>query len=225
MITSETSTTRTQRIAIWGVAILMIIGTIGSFAMIVLANENDQRDQTRIKELEAEYQVAYSGYQAKLDAQAAELSKKYYPILEPYSSRVGVFNKGSVTELETTDLVVGDGEGITSDSSFSVYYIGWNPEGVVFDQSIKDGSLIAPFLVTPGSVIEGWTEGVDGMKVGGIRELSIPADMAYGDTGSGEDILPNTPLKFIVMIIPTPEEIAMPEIPSELLQYYQAGGA
>ena len=224
MVSSETSTSRSQRIFLWIVALLMVVGTIGSFGMIVVANENDQRDQARISELEAEYQVEYDAYQAKQAAQAAELSEKYYPIFEPYSSRAGVFNKGNVTELTTTDLVVGDGETITSESSFSAYYIGWNPDGTIFDQSINDGSLNAPLFVSPGTVIEGWTEGVDGMKVGGVRELTIPADKAYGETGNGDDIPANSPLKFIIMIISTPEEITMPDIPEELIRYYQAGG-
>lgn len=61
------------------------------------------------------------------------------------------------------------------------------------------------------------------MKVGGIRELTIPADKAYGETGSGGTIAPNTPLKFVIMIIPTPETIPQPAVPAELLKYYQRG--
>jgi len=58
------------------------------------------------------------------------------------------------------------------------------------------------------------------MKVGGVRELTIPASLAYGEQGSGADIPANTPIKFILMIIPTPATIQ----PSpELLKYYQAG--
>ena len=61
------------------------------------------------------------------------------------------------------------------------------------------------------------------MNVGGIRELTIPSDLAYGETGSGDDIPANTPIKFVMMVIPTPETIEQPEIPTELLQYYQTG--
>ena len=56
------------------------------------------------------------------------------------------------------------------------------------------------------------------MKVGGVRELTIPSDMAYGETGSGEDIPANTPLKFVVMAIPPVEEIPLPQI---LKDYYK----
>jgi FKBP-type peptidyl-prolyl cis-trans isomerase len=94
---------------------------------------------------------------------------------------------------------------------------GWNPKGVVFDQSISDGKLIAP--IAGGNLITGWNEGVIGMKIGGVRELSIPSDKAYGSTGSGDNIPPNTPIKFIVMIIPKVEDVP---VPAELLKYYQS---
>ena len=158
-----------------------------------------------------------------MDAQAAELSATYYPIFSPYQSRVAAFDKGSVTELGIEDLVIGDGETLTAESSFTAYYIGWNPDGTIFDGSIDGESLSAPFTASPGSVIEGWTQGVVGMNVGGIRELAIPSDLAYGETGSGDDIPANTPIKFVMMVIPTPETIEQPEIPTELLQYYQTG--
>ena len=51
----------------------------------------------------------------------------------------------------------------------------------------------------------GWYDGVEGMKIGGVREVTIPAGLAYGETGSGEDIPPNTPIKFLIMAIPPAE--------------------
>lgn len=198
--------TKAQRIGIWVIAAFMAIGTIGSFAIIVLANSNSQKDQARVKELTAQYQN-----------DIAAQSDTYYPTLSQYSSRVSAFDPATVTELKTEDLVVGDGETIKSDSSFSAYYIGWNPSGTIFDSSIDGEKLKDPIAVQPGGVIEGWTKGVDGMKVGGVRELTIPSNLAYGETGSGDSIPPNTPLKFIVMIVPTVE------IPQELTNYYQTG--
>lgn len=202
---------KAQRIGIWIIAVFMAVGTIGSFAIIVLANSNSTRDQQRYTQLVNEYQ-------AKSKAQEAELSKKYFDTLNQYSSRVAPFDAASVTELKTEDIVVGDGDALTSESSFTAYYIGWNPSGTIFDSSIDAGSLKAPFTASPGMVIEGWTKGVNGMKVGGIRELTIPAAQAYGETGSGQNIPPNTPLKFILMTIPTPETV---EVPEELIQLQQ----
>ncbi len=207
------ASSKSQRIGIWVIAGFMAVGTIGSFAAIVLENSNRQNDEARVQALTAQYQE-------KLDSQKSELSEKYYPILSGYMSRVGEFNASSVKELTKKDLVVGTGENITEESSFTAYYIGWNPRGTVFDSSISGQTLKDAFAVSPGYVIEGWTKGVDGMKVGGVRELTIPSDLAYGENGSGDNIPPNTPLKFIVMIIPTPDEV---EIPEELLNYYQTG--
>lgn len=192
--------TRGQRIGIWIIAIFMGIGTIGSFAIIILANQNDKSDQTRYTELLADYQK-------KTEAQATTLSDKYFSTFNPYTAQVGVFDAASVTELKTEDLVVGDGETLTADSTFTAYYIGWTPDGKIFDSSISDKSLKAPFTASPGKVITGWTAGVVGMKVGGVRVLSIPSEQGYGPTGSGESIPPNTPLKFVMMVIPTPEAI------------------
>ncbi len=212
-----------QRIGIWIIAGFMAIGTIGSFAIIVLANQNNMTDQARLEELTSQYQEDYEAYQAKVDAQAAELSAQYFDTFNQYASLPASFDAASVTELQKEDLVVGDGADLTSDSTFTAYYIGWTPDGNVFDSSIDGDSLKAPITVTPGSVIEGWTLGVDGMKVGGVRVLTIPSDQAYGEAGSGDSIPANTPLKFVMMTIPTPEEIPAPTMPQELINYYQTG--
>lgn len=215
--------TKGQRIGIWVIAGFMLVGTVGSFLAIILANKNTGSDQARITAETAQYQKDYTAYQAKVDAQSAELSKQYFDTLNQYATTPAPFDAASVTELKTQDLVIGTGDAITTDSSFTAYYIGWNPAGKVFDESIDGTSLKAPFAVTPGGVIPGWTAGANGMKVGGIRELTIPSDQAYGATGSGADIPANTPLKFIIMIIPTPEAIAAPVMSAELQNYYQTG--
>lgn len=217
------ATTKAQRIGIWIIAGFMAVGTIGSFAIIVLANSNDQKDQARLTQLTAEYQKKNQAYQEKTAAQTKELSAKYFDTLNQYASRPATFDKSTVTELKYDDLVVGTGDSITQESSFSAYYIGWTPDGHIFDSSLNNGALKAPIAVVPGGVIKGWTQGVDGMKVGGIRELSIPSDLAYGPSGQGESIPPNTPLKFIVMIIPAPEKIPQPDMPQELINYYTKG--
>jgi len=219
------ATARAQRIGIWIIAIVMAVGTIGSFIVIVLSTSNQKTDDARKAELTAEYQKEYTDYQAKVAAQATELSKKYFDEFNQYATVPAAFDKDGVTELKTSDLKVGDGDELTAGASFTAYYIGWNPDGKVFDGSIEGTSLKAPYSVEGvGSVIEGWTDGVVGMKVGGVRELTIPSDKAYGETGRGADIPANTPIKFIVMVIPTPEKIAAPQPSAELLKYYPAQG-
>lgn len=218
------ATQKAQRFGIWFIVVFMIVGTIGSFALIILANKNDATDAARIQKMEAQYKTEADEYEKKKAAQAAELSEKYFATFAQYQDRIGAFEKGDVKELSSEDLLVGDGEVITNDSIFHAYYIGWNPEGKVFDGSIDGETLKAPFEVTPGGVIEGWTKGLEGIKTGGVRLLTIPSDLAYGEQGSGEDIPANTPLKFIVMVIPSPENIPMPEVPEALYKYYQRQG-
>jgi FKBP-type peptidyl-prolyl cis-trans isomerase len=185
---------------------------------MILAPQNEAADNARLEDLYAQYQKDSQAYQAKVDAQAAELSKQYYKQFSQYKTRPSAFTASDVKSVSTVDLKVGDGEKITKDSTYSAYYIGWNPKGTVFDQSIDGDKLKAP--IEGGNLIEGWNEGVIGMKVGGVREITIPSDKAYGEQGSGESIPPNTPLKFVVFIIPKPESIKQPEIPEELLQGY-----
>ena len=100
----------------------------------------------------------------------------------------------------------GDGEEIGVASQYRAYYIGWTPNGEVFDSSFDGESLKVPFDTSQATPIEGWRDGVVGMKVGGVRSMTLPSDLAYGETGSGEAIPPNTPIKFIVKIIETVEQ-------------------
>lgn len=202
------ATPKSQRIGIWIIAIVLTVGTLGSFLVMGLSVNNQANDTDR-------YQTAYSEYQSNLTAQAKELSDKYYAEFSKYSTLPAVFDAASVKELAKTDLKIGDGEEITANSAYSAYYIGWNPKGVIFDQSIENGALKTP--LAGGSMITGWNEGIIGMKFGGIRELTIPSDMAYGSTGSGDNIPANTPIKFVVMIIPKVDEVS---IPADLLEYY-----
>lgn len=218
------ATTKGQRIGIWIIAAFMLVGTIGSFLMIILANQNAQTDQARFEAASKKYQEESKAYQDKLAVQNKELSDKYYETLNGYVNVPAVFNAEEVKELSTRDLQEGTGDVIGENATFQAYYIGWNPSGKVFESSAKDGALTAPITAAPGGVIEGWLKGAVGMKKGGVREITIPASLAYGDQARSEDIPANTPLKFILLAIPTPEKITEPEMPKELIQYYRSQG-
>lgn len=218
-----TSTTTTgQRIFIWFVLVFTVLSTFALFAGSMLA-QNNANDQAREEQRQTEeLQQIVLDYQEQLSAQASELSELYYDAFKEYEDSPRSFNAANVTELTTRDLVVGDGEEIGEDSDvFYAYYIGWKPDGVVFDSSFESGALGSPLVVEKSGdfwpVIDGWSEGVMGMRIGGIRELTIPADMAYGETGSpSEDdadrnIDPDTPLKFIIMLIPEFEQVPEPD--------------
>ena len=221
------ATKKSQRIGIWVIAVVMLVGTLTSFLVLILAPNNEAADQARIQQLTEEYQTAVEAYQERQAAQMAkftdnadELSSQYYGEFSKYEDRAMKFDAGNVQELGKDDIKVGDGETVTSNDAFAAYYIGWNPDGKIFDSSLEENKLKAPIVAQPGGVISGWTEGIDGMKVGGVRELTIPAEQAYGESGSGEDIPPNTPLKFIVMVIEKVDALQQPEIPEELLRQY-----
>jgi peptidylprolyl isomerase len=105
------------------------------------------------------------------------------------------------TELETTDIVEGDGATATPGSQVTVQYVGVNYEtGEEFDASWDRGEPF-PFTLGSGEVIPGWDQGVEGMKVGGRRELVIPSDLAYGEQGSPPAIGPNQALVFVVDLL------------------------
>jgi FKBP-type peptidyl-prolyl cis-trans isomerase len=206
------ATPRSQRIGIWIITIVMAIGSIGVFFVAILANANDSDKNAKV-------QAAYIKYQQDVADQAKELSDKYYPTFSKYSSEVHSFEASDAQKgLVKKDLKVGDGATIDGSTAFAAYYIGWDPNGTIFDQSIENGALKTPFSISSGldstGVIDGWKEGLIGMKIGGVRELTIPSDKAYGETGSGSTIAPNTPLKFIIFAIPVPEEVP---VPTELL--------
>lgn len=105
------------------------------------------------------------------------------------------------TELVITDDVVGDGDEAAAGSTVSVHYVGvsWST-GEQFDAS-WDRMEPFRFGLGAGQVIQGWDEGVAGMKVGGRRTLHIPPHMGYGARGAGGVIKPNETLIFTVDLL------------------------
>jgi len=84
--------------------------------------------------------------------------------------------------LQYKDLLVGEGEEVKVGNTLSMHYTGKLEDGTVFDSSVERGTPFT-FDLGEGQVIAGWDEGVQGMRVGGKRELVIPFDLAYGENG------------------------------------------
>jgi peptidylprolyl isomerase len=102
-------------------------------------------------------------------------------------------------KLETVDIVEGDGAEAKSGDQVTVQYVGVGYDSKEeFDSSWSRNEPIAFGL---DEVIAGWGQGIPGMKVGGRRELRIPANLAYGPTGSPPSIGPNEPLIFVVDLL------------------------
>jgi FKBP-type peptidyl-prolyl cis-trans isomerase len=100
-----------------------------------------------------------------------------------------------VTELKIEDLEVGSGEEAVSGKEVTVHYTGTLTDGTKFDSSVDRGEPFT-FSLGAGQVIQGWDEGLLGMKVGGKRRLTIPSGMAYGELGAPPVIGPNAILIF-----------------------------
>ncbi len=106
--------------------------------------------------------------------------------------------------LMYVDLVEGGGEAIAAGDAVAVHYVGWLEDGTRFDNSYGRGEPLA-LVVGAGQVIAGWDEGLVGMKPGGRRQLIIPAELGYGELGSGGVIPPDATLIFEIEIpIDTP---------------------
>jgi FKBP-type peptidyl-prolyl cis-trans isomerase FkpA len=109
--------------------------------------------------------------------------------------------------LQIEDTVVGTGAEARAGQRVRVHYTGWlhdpaaaNARGRKFDSS-KDRGQPFSFGLGQGEVIRGWDEGVQGMKVGGTRVLTIPPDLGYGARGAGGVIPPNATLVFEVELL------------------------
>lgn len=115
------------------------------------------------------------------------------------------------TEVEVTEglthqeIECGQGDEAATGDLVSVHYTGMLEDGTEFDSSV--GGDPFQFTIGAAQVIEGWDQGIPGMRVGGKRELTIGPDLAYGDAGAGGVIPPNATLIFeveLVDILPEP---------------------
>ena len=221
----ELKTSLKHRIFIIIIAVIMLGSIIAGYAAIIMNGGGSQSTTSDDTESEideakvAEYEEAYE----KKVAEFAEKTKSDYDKFIKYKSEVKGYNETSANEdgLKTRDLKEGDGKTLTSeDTDYLAYYVGWCADETVFDSSFDDNDNPTGFkniLDASLGMIEGWNLGVDGMKINGIREITIPGELAYGDSmeicgGT------NKPLKFIVMT--KAKEGSLKTIAAELEEAY-----
>jgi FKBP-type peptidyl-prolyl cis-trans isomerase FkpA len=109
--------------------------------------------------------------------------------------------------FSTTDLRVGTGADAVAGKRLTVNYAGWlydpnqsSHKGALFDTSVNRSPF--SFVLGAGGVIRGWDQGIVGMKVGGVRQLVIPPELAYGAQGAGNGAIPpNATLLFEVELL------------------------
>ena len=198
----ELKTSTKQRIFIALIAVLMLGSIIASYAAIILNGGNSSSsgdtnvDQAKV----AEYQEAYN----KLQAEFSEKTKDDYDRFIAYKSEIKAYNETSANEdgLQVKDLEKGSGDKISKDNAeYLAYYVGWCADESVFDSSFDNNdnpTAFAKILDASLGMIEGWNQGIEGMRIGGIREITVPGELAYGDS---MDICggKNKPLKFLIM--------------------------
>ena len=111
--------------------------------------------------------------------------------------------EGAVVELDSgleyEELECGDGEEVARGDVIEVHYTGTLEDGTEFDSS--SGGDPIKFALESGNLIEGWVEGIPGMKEGGRRKLTIPSELGYGEAGFPPDIPPDAVLIFEVEIV------------------------
>ena len=190
----ETSSSRSAAVsALAAIVAVVLFGGCGSGASstITLGNEN-KADQALVKST-ASSSTSTTTSAAKTPA-SGPLSKE--PTVTPPSGP-------PPSKLVVKDLIKGTGAEAQAGKSITVNYVGvLYHGGKVFDASWKRGEP-ATFSLEQGKLIAGWTQGIPGMKVGGRRELVIPAALAYGATGSPPSIPPNVPLAFVIDLLGT----------------------
>jgi FKBP-type peptidyl-prolyl cis-trans isomerase len=201
----ELKTSVGQRVAIIIIAIAMLGSIIAGYVAIVAGGgKTTNLDDTAgigNDKIEA-YKTAY---EEKLDA-FKKVSKSDFEKFVSYRSEVKAYNETAANEgiLQTKDLYVGSGRELTEgDKDYLAYYIGWCADETIFDSSFDDNDNPTAFtsaLDVSKGMIEGWDAGVVGMRIGGVRRITMSGDLAYGST---TEICGgyNKPLRFLVMAV------------------------
>jgi len=119
-------------------------------------------------------------------------------VTAPQRPDVDPYDGPPPTDLVVEDISVGDGPEAAPGQTVSVHYVGVaHSTGEEFDSSWNRGAPL-DFRLGVGMVIPGWDKGIEGMKVGGRRKLTIPPHLAYGERGAGGAIAPGETLIFVV---------------------------
>lgn len=230
MDSKELKTSWPQRIVIIIIAILLVGSIFLTYMFVVLGNSNSNSGSKTASDANVEELTAqYDAKSAEIEEAAKPLSAKYFENFLKYKANAKAYNANDVQSagLKTKDLQAGTGKTLSEDDKdYLAYYIGWCPDGTIFESSFNDTdnptSLKTPLDASVG-LIEGWEQGVIGMKLGGIRELDIPGELAYGES---QEICgaTNSPLKFIVQAIEPDETLAKlnDELNDIYLQLYYA---
>ncbi len=174
--------TKMQRIVILLIAIVFTVSTIGIGVFYVMQAQ-EQAEQN--KKIEEALQQSQQNKEGKLQGTQLE---NFTP-------------NANVTELKTEDIVVGTGAEVKAGDTVTVHYTGAVAETGKIFQSSHDSDGNQPVPLSLNQVIQGWSQGIPGMKEGGKRRLYIPAELAYGASSPSADIPANAALVFDVELV------------------------
>ena len=201
----ELKTSLKQRIVISVIAIVMVGSIVASYAAIVInggKSSSSATDSGVSEEKIAQYSEEYTEKLAAFKKVSANDFNKFVT----YKSEVKAYNETAANEngVATRDLLKGEGRKLAEDDmDYLAYYIGWCADETIFDSSLDSTTSPTAFdkaLDASLGMIEGWNAGVIGMRLGGVREITVPGELAYG---SSMEICGgyNKPLKFLVMAV------------------------
>jgi len=186
-----------QRVAAFLLALLFLGTTIGTTAYVIWQINRDGLVSETADEKAAADKLAEQRKQQDKTGAGEPCGSKTYPASDPRPVPTSV-TSGAVSELQKTDIKVGDGEEVQpGDCVAALYYGTLAKDGTKFDGNYDTGK---PIEFSLSGVIQGWTDGIPGMKVGGIRRLVIPAAQAYGSQ-ERSGIPANSDLVFEVEIV------------------------
>lgn len=174
-----------QRIGILIIAFVFVVSTIGIGVFYVLQAQQDSKN---------------AKIQADIQKQLTEQTKPKTGENVLKGTKLANFTPvASIATLKTEDLTVGTGAVVKAGDTVTVHYTGaLAKDGTIFESSLDSGQTATFGL---DQVIQGWTQGLPGMKEGGVRRLLIPSALAYGSSGAGSSIPPNADLVFDVTLI------------------------
>jgi FKBP-type peptidyl-prolyl cis-trans isomerase len=118
----------------------------------------------------------------------------------PPTLPTGVETTRTDTGLEFLEVQSGEGEEARKGRTVRIHYNGWLTDGTLFETSIEGGEPLE-IVLGEGQVIRALDEGLEGMRVGGVRRIIAPSDLAYGPSGNGEAVPPYATLIFDVELL------------------------
>lgn len=206
-------TTWKQRLAAGIVAALLLFSSVAIYIAVIFGKNSSSSsvNDELVAELEKSYTEKTTEYTKKNEEFENSTQSVRNDNLEKMialRSEVKAYNSASANEgLNIKDLKIGSGEALTDTSTgYGIFYIGWCSNETVFDSSLDSfdspSKLKAPLPVTStDQLVQGMYKGINGMHIGGTRIITIPGELAYGETR--EDICDgkNSPLKFAVRAV------------------------